>query len=551
MIPIPAAALIALGLVLVLLRSFLRRRNLQHIRGPERLKSILGHDYAMALQDDIGDLEFEWFNEYGATWRTQGAFGMDHIMTADPQALQHIYHKSGYKYMKKPSQNHIYYLLAGPGIVWTQGEAHQRHRKIMNPAFSASHLKSFLPLFQRITSKLVKKWKVELSTAPELFTIINNWLSRATLDVIGQAAFDYDYGCLGDSEESILAKEYHGILKDAEFRLSKPVMLFRATWDYLPESILKLFRYIPIHPFNRMLSLKRIYTTYARQILREKRPQVDAEKRIDTEDIMSILIKASASSDAKTRLEDEELMAQMFTLTLAGHETTASTISSILYELAKNPDYQARVREEIKAARAQLLARGGVDFTTEDLDNMPVCLNAIKETLRFHPMTSYLYRVATQDDVLPLAYPITSTTGETITEIPIIKGQVVLTSTFVYNRLPQVWGEDSHVWNPDRFNRIDTGKQTKVGVFANLMTFSAGVRGCIGWRFSILETQAMLAELLETFQFQLPVGAENIKDPKKSEVQWAPTGSAMVALIRGKPELGPAIRLRISLVQSK
>ncbi|KAI0829924.1 PAH-inducible cytochrome P450 monooxygenase PC-PAH 4 [Trametes gibbosa] len=550
MISISAAAWVALGLFLALLRAFLRRRSLQHIRGPERLSSLLGHDYAMALQDDIGDLEFKWFNEYGATWRTQGAFGTDYLMTADPKALQHIYHKSGYNYAKKPSQNHNSYLIGGPGIVWAQGKAHQRHRKIMNPAFSASHLKSFLPLFQRITSKLVEKWKTELSTAPELFPFINNWMSRATLDIIGEAAFDYDYGSLGDTGESVLAKEYHGILKDADFRLAKPVMLFRATWDYLPEPILKLFRYIPIYPFNRMLSLKRLYTTYGRQILREKRPQVDAEKQINTKDIMSILIKASASSDAKTRLEDEELMAQMFTLTLAGHETTASTISFILYELAKNPDYQARMREEIKAARAQLLARGGVDFTTEDLDNMPVCLNAIKETLRFHPIVSYLPRVANHDDVLPLAYPITSTTGEIITEIPITKGQVILTSFLIYNRLTEIWGEDSHVWNPDRFNRIDTGKQTKVGVFANLMTFSAGVRGCIGWRFSVIETQAMLADLLEVFQFKLPVGAENIKDPKKSEVQFAPSGSAMVPLIRGKPELGPALRLRISLVQS-
>lgn len=71
-------------------------------------------------------------------------------------------------------------------------------------------------------------------------------------------------------------------------------------------------------------------------------------------------------------------MAEMFTLTFAGHETTASTISLIMYELAKHPEYQARMRGEVKAARAQMHASGRADFTVEDLDNMPLCLNAIK-----------------------------------------------------------------------------------------------------------------------------------------------------------------------------
>ena len=105
-----------------------------------------------------------------------------------------------------------------------------------------------------------------------------------------------------------------------------------------------------------------------------------------------------------------------------------------------------------------------------------------------HPIITYLPRVATKDDVLPLAYPVVTATGETLSEIPIRKGQIVYTSLIAYNRyvptlagllahdqctdntarLQQVWGDDAHVWNPDRFSRIDTGKQTYVGVFSNL-----------------------------------------------------------------------------------
>lgn len=68
-------------------------------------------------------------------------------------------------------------------------------------------------------------------------------------------------------------------------------MLFRAIWDFLPEPILKLFKYIPIHPFTRMLALGRIYESYGKRILREKRLDVDAEKEVKNKDIMSILSK--------------------------------------------------------------------------------------------------------------------------------------------------------------------------------------------------------------------------------------------------------------------
>lgn len=175
------------------------------------------------------------------------------------------------------------------------------------------------------------------------------------------------------------------------------MMVFRAAWDYIPVPVLKLFQYLPVDPFTRILSLRRLYISVGKQILREKRPELDAEKRPNSKDIMSILsmllrlnachsplmlpltaVKANASSEAKTRLNDDELMAEMYTLTLAGHETTATTISFLMYQLSLHPEYQARMRREIREVRARVSARTGIDFTMEDLDNMPLCLNAIK-----------------------------------------------------------------------------------------------------------------------------------------------------------------------------
>ncbi|TBU30198.1 cytochrome P450 [Dichomitus squalens] len=535
------AAFLAVGALLFVFRVF-NRGGIKHIRGPPSPSFILGHDPVIARQEEAGILDIQWMKEYGPTWRVRGAFGTDVIMSADPKAIQHVFQKSGYNYPKKMSQNLLNWLLAGPGIAAVGGHDHQRQRKIMNPAFSVPQLRSFLPLFQRIATKLSNKWKGELVATGELSLLLNKWLSRATLDVIGEAAFDYNYHALDDGERNEISKAYANIFADASYMPSTASLLFRAAWDYIPTPVLKLTRYIPLNPYTRMRKLNNMFREYGKHILREQGPEVDTEKKVNSKDAMSILIKANRSADSKTRLDDEELSAEMFTLTLGGHETTSTTLTFLLYELARHPEYQERMRQEIRDVRSKVAQCGGAELTTEDLDSLTLTNNAIKETLRFHPIALGLARVALKDDVIPLTYPIVSTTGETIREIPVKAGQAFSASFVAYQRLTDVWGEDANEWNPDRFLRIETSKQpANVGVFANLMTFSAGIRACIGWRFSVLEMQAFLAELVETFQFYPP--------KEKVDIQQAVAGINVFPAIRGKADQGSAMPMRISLAQ--
>ena len=71
-------------------------------------------------------------------------------------------------------------------------------------------------------------------------------------------------------------------------------------------------------------------------------------------------------------------MAEMFTLTAAGHETTAATLTFLTYELARHPKYQTRMREEILAAKSRIEQRGDSEFTMDDLEGLTVTVNAIK-----------------------------------------------------------------------------------------------------------------------------------------------------------------------------
>ena len=66
---------------------------------------------------------------------------------------------------------------------------------------------------------------------------------------------------------------------------------------------------------------------------------------------------------------------------LAGHDTTASSLANWLWELAKHPEWQTRVRAEVRAARRRVVERGDSAFTIADLDGMAVLQLTLKEAL--------------------------------------------------------------------------------------------------------------------------------------------------------------------------
>ncbi len=92
------------------------------------------------------------------------------------------------------------------------------------------------------------------------------------------------------------------------------------------------------------------------------------------------VVRANMSENPSLQLSKNEMVSQMAALTIAGHETTANTITWLLWELAKNPHYQERLREEIKEKRKEVYYRGGegVDFTLEDLESMPFLQAVLK-----------------------------------------------------------------------------------------------------------------------------------------------------------------------------
>ncbi|KAJ6524400.1 cytochrome P450 [Mycena vulgaris] len=509
-----AAALLVTGTVYTVRR---RKSPLKDIRGPDATSFWLGNMGDMRYQKEVGDVEFPWMREYGSAWKLNGCMGEEHLMVVDPKALQYILQTSAYRFPKPRDWLANIRMIGGEGIVWVHGEQHQRHRKIMNPAFFAPQLRTFLSLFQRQAEKLSQKWKDEVlptDTSSEPVVNIHKWLSRTTMDVIGEAGFDFEFGAL-DNIENPLNKVYDNLFVDSTLYPHRFDIVFRSLWRHIPNPILNYLRYLPGREYTRF----RHYLDFIREFSRGLMAKSDAKG--DGSDIMSILKRANAA-ESRFKLSESEVIDQISTLLLAGHDTTASSLTWWLWELAKHPESQSRIRDEIAGVRAKVGARGDAEFSVADLDGMTFMLATLKEAMRLHPIVWFLIREAGQDDILPLAFPITTKSGAKVSSIPVKKGQIVHVSIATYNRLPGVWGDDAEEWNPERFLNIDKARQTSLGVYANLMNFSAGIRACIGWRFSVIEMQAIASALIENFEFGLPPQTEKTKIHRKPSTVMAP-----------------------------
>ncbi|THU82019.1 cytochrome P450 [Dendrothele bispora CBS 962.96] len=482
---------------------------------------------------DVGECDFTWFKQFGGAWKVGGCFGRDTLMVADPLAIHHILHTQGYAYPKTRESKTFTGLAFGRGVSWAADGTHVKHRKLLNPAFTTQSQKAFFPVFRRVAALLTERWRERLQEGDvtEFQTInVNRGLVDTTLDIIGEAVFDYHFGSLdrhGAANE--FSDIFHNLWAESNMFPPKPAILFGASWAFWPEWILHFVEYLPARQFIRFREFLIHGKRLGKDLIQEKAVGAEKGQSKKTRDILSILVDANESADPADRLPEDEVLSQVTTLLFAGHETTACTLTWLMYELAQHPEDQQRIRDEIAEKRRKFTKNGQKEFNTTDFESMNFLNACIKEVLRYHPISPWVTRESAVDDIIPLSEPIISASGVSISQFKISKHTPVLVSTCAYNRHPSVWGADADLWNPGRhLDPMLKEKQVPVGVYSNLLTFSGGPSGCIGWRFALTEMQSTVIELIENFEFAPPT------DQGKVKMLRVPIGAIMAPMIEGR-----------------
>ncbi|KAL1706311.1 cytochrome P450 [Schizophyllum commune] len=469
----------AFSLVRYALEMWRRRRFLRHVPGPASNSFLLGN-LPELLRSPAAEIEFEWQERYGGVVKYNGAFGEQLLMISDPVAAQYVVQTSGYGFIRPSDRKEVSRQLLGRGILTVEGHDHKRHRRIMVPGLSSVEVNSFVSVF----------------TAKAARCAMSHSGQRARL---WATAFDYHFNAL-DDDFNAMAKVYHNLLSKTRRNPSNYEILMAEAIGRLPNVLVRNWNdFVPNRRRAHAARCKAIAEPIARDLVARKLSALQAGET--GTDVMSRLVQANASADPDDRLDEEELLAQLLTMILSGHETTANTLSWALYELCRHPDVQTRLRTELRSFRA---TSGSSEPSAAAFDGMPYLAAVVKETLRFHAPVYNTARTAAREDVIPLGEPIVDSRGQFIYGVPVLEGQRVLISIAAYNRNKAIFGTDADRYDPERWLKPGyVNRQASIGMYSNLLTFGGGHRGCLGWRFAVLELSAFLFELISRFDFAI------------------------------------------------
>lgn len=463
---------------------------IKHIPGPPSRSWLFGNLLELILEVPYGVFEFEWQKTYGPLYRTKGCFGENRLMISDPETLKHILSHPG-TYMKSPQQQLVNLTGLGQGsLLYVEGDAHRRIRAVMNPAFSAASIRALSPTLRKAAREVSEIWETLCDAqAPGAAFDIYPSLHDTTLQAVGEGVVGYNFQADKD-----FAARYHNLVIIAADR-SKTSILTDGVLPYIPKPVMRALMRFPPPALVKLLEFKSAIGALAKTLIQDKTDAL--ELGVEPEkDLISVLVGANAQSTSKMTFS--EIQDQFGTITVAGEDTTANTVAWSLYELAKNPELQEKLRAELNEA--------GPDESV-DYDRLPILNALLKEILRLYSTVPQTERVAAKDSVLPLSAPITTPAGKVITEIPVKKGQHLVIAISSYHRLTSVWGDDAEEFRPERWlDGTAAASGASIGPYSNLLAFLGGSRTCIGWRFSLAEMQIIVAELVRKFAFALPEG---------------------------------------------
>lgn len=354
---------------------------------------------------------------------------------------------------KETQKNFIYTFMdtfLGHGLLTTSGTKWRTHRRLIQPFFHLNTLNLFIDTFAESSEILVQ----ELRGKSEVK--ISSLINVAVLKILHSALMG-------------IPVRDHDTQSISPFNKGHLVMLQRLTrpW-YILDHIYK-FSSISKYESTQRLTLKE----FAKKILDERRANVGEVEWC----LLDSLIKVS---ETNPHFNDENIVDEICTFMLAGQDSVGSATSFTLYNLAKHPEIQQNVVEELDAVFRDY---GGING--KSLNKMVYMEQCIKETLRLYPSVPVISKKLVEEVQLG--------------SYTLPKDLNVLISLIGMQRL-----EDCYP-NPNKFDPERFSPSNQKGLNQNAyIPFSAGPRNCVANKFALMEMKAIIAMVLRHFEITLP-----------------------------------------------
>ena len=402
--------------------------------------------YAQALQWVMRPQEFvvRQRERFGDVFTLEFIDGQPLVVLSDPEDVRTVFTGSA-EVMHAGEANKLLAPILGSRSILLLDEAeHLRHRRLLLPPFHGERMLRYEQIMAEATRRELATWQEgeTIEMLPRMQAI--------TLEVIMRAVFGIEDG---------LGKERLRVLLRTMLQQTTDMRQMALSLILGPDSERHQQRLDEVlGPVDEELY----------RVIAEHRRAPDLEERGD---ILSMLLLAR-DEDGQP-LSDEELRDELMTLLLAGHETTASSLSWAFEQLTQKPQTLERLTEEL---------RGGEDEAYVDA--------VIQETMRLRPVLPIVIRLLKQ--------PIT--VGQGRFRLP--AGTRVAPAIMLVHLRDDIY-PDPFEFRPERFIETPPGTYTWI-------PFGGGMRRCVGSAFALFEMRAVLRAVLKTFDSAAVGGPERI-----------------------------------------
>ncbi len=380
--------------------------------------------------------------EYGDVVRLQFP-GPPAYLLSNPEHIEQVLVKHNRNFVKDRVTKQMLGIL-GNGLLTSDGDFWRRQRRLAQPAFHRERIDNYAHTMVSYTERMLEGWRDGEERN------VHHDMMRLTLEIAAKTLVDADI--TDDSEE--VGAALTAIM--ARFSDQGNGVFLRMLPDSVPTPSNLRFRRA-----NRKLE------EFIYGIVEERR-----RSGRDTGDLLSMLLHAR--DEDGSRMGDEQLRDELMTIVMAGHETTAITLSWTFYLLGGHPAVEEKLCSELEAAL------NGRPPKVADLSRLPYLDAVLKESMRLYPPAWAIGREAVEDCEIGGFH------------VP-AKTQLFI-SQWVVHRDPRFF-EVPEAFVPERW---ETGLGNRNPKFA-YFPFGGGPRLCIGQSFARMEAALVLATIAQKF----------------------------------------------------
>jgi len=333
-------------------------------------------------------------------------------------------------------------------------------RKVASNIFTRSSFRGYMSdVFTKHSLKLGEVIERDLKDGSRID--LQQLMFSVTLDVIGEIGFGCELHSLGAKEPKAFA------------------VSFDSAQDLMARRFIRPFWNIPVlgrlvYKAERdLIDHVTVLDNFAYEIIGNKKKEMlgkpsETETDSKSQDILSLFMAE------KLGLSDRLLRDVVMSFMIAGRDTTACTLTFLLFLFAQNPETQQKAREEVKSIMGDKKVA-----SSEDVASMKYLWGCVLECLRLYPPVPTDSKVCVEEDTLPnggKVYP----------------GQRVSFESFCMGRLLPMWKDDEPLkFKPERWLNMD-----KLPTAYEFPVFQAGPRVCLGQSFAMVEAEVVSSYLL-------------------------------------------------------